>query len=350
MKSNHVNTKINQRIEIVSTDTETMKETGFGSLKTCRIITDILQKHYTDVSFREARTKDDLEDIVKRKPDLVVLCVKYISCPEKINLAHFFSQINISHTGSNEDTLEYDSNKGKAKTVLLENGVATANFFLTQPDAIKNEASLPLALPLFVKPLDAANGNGVDENSIVRDWASFTRKVEEIFVQYGVSSIVEEILSGREFTVAVLEDLSTNTRHAYPVEIIAQKNSKGDRILGAVEKSNNQERVIAVEQSVSDSVSDLAKKVFSILKVKDFGRIDIKMDAKGIPHFIEANLVPGLTPVSSYFPRSCNMNDEMPYEQLILNIIAFALKRSKLHTCPEMFQKITETQELKSAI
>lgn len=232
MKSNHVITKVNQRIEIVSTDTETMKETGFGSLKTCRIITDILQKHYTDVSFREARTKDDLEDIVKRKPDLVVLCVKYISCPEKINLAHFFSQNNISHTGSNEDTLEYDSNKGKAKTVLLENGIATANFFLTQPDAIKNEASLPLALPLFVKPLDAANGNGVDENSIVRDWASFNRKVEEIFVQYGVNSIVEEILPGREFTVAVLEDLSTNTCHAYPVEIIAQKIQRVTVFLG----------------------------------------------------------------------------------------------------------------------
>ncbi|NVK20153.1 MAG: D-alanine--D-alanine ligase [Methylocystaceae bacterium] len=350
MKTNHAITKINKRIEIVSTDTRTMKETGFGSLKTCRIIRDILQQHYTDVSFREAHNKGDLEDIVKRRPDLVVLCVKYICDPNKINLAAFFEKQNIAHTGSDEVTLEYDSNKGKAKTLLLEHGIATAKFFLTQPKAVKNELQLPLPLPLFVKPLNAANGNGVDENSIVHDWLSYTQKVEEIFNQYGESSIVEEILPGREFTVAVLEDLSTNTRYAYPVEIIAHKNSKGDRVLGSFEKSSNQERVLAVESAVSDSVSELAKKVFSILRVKDFGRIDIKMDAKGIPHFIEANLVPGLTPETSYFPRSCNMEKAMPYDTLVLNIIDFALQRNSQHTCREQRRESLPFADLKPAI
>ncbi|MDV7338900.1 hypothetical protein RYZ26_04815 [Terasakiella sp. A23] len=350
MKTNHAVTKINKRIEIVSTDTRAMKETGFGSIKTCRIIRDILQQHYTDVSFREAHNKGDLEDIVKRQPDLVVLCVKYICDPNKINLSDFFTKHHIAHTGSGEATLEYDSNKGKAKTILLENGIPTAKFFLTQPDGIKSETQLPLPLPLFVKPLNAANGNGVDENSIVHDWLSYTQKVEEIFNQYGGSSIVEEVLPGREFTVAVLEDLSTNTRHAYPVEIIAQKNSKGDRVLGAFEKSSNQEHVLAVESPVSDSVSELAKKVFSILKVKDFGRIDVKMDAKGIPHFIEANLVPGLTPETSYFPRSCNMDGAMPYDALILNIIEFAIKRSSQHTCIEQSRTCSSFVDLKPAI
>lgn len=327
-----------------------MKETGFGSLKTCRAIRDILQQHYTDVSFREAHNKGDLEDIVKRQPDLVVLCVKYICDPNKISLANFFEKQNIAHTGSNEATLEYDSNKGKAKTLLLEHGIATAKFFLTQPEAVKNERQLPLPLPLFVKPLNAANGNGVDENSIVHDWLSYTQKVEEIFNQYGESSIVEEILPGREFTVAVLEDLSTNTQHAYPVEIIAQINSKGDRVLGAFEKSSNQERIQAVESPVSERVCELAKRVFSILRVKDFGRIDVKMDAKGIPHFIEANLVPGLTPDSSYFPRSCNMEGIMPYDRVVLNIVEFALKRNSQHTCLEQSRNSLDFADLKPAI
>ena len=103
----------------------------------------------------------------------------------KIWLSDYFSQYGIPHTGSNRATLEFDSDKSKAKSVLLEKGVATAKFFLARPGSFISERQLPLPLPLFVKPMDAANGNGVDENSLVHDFASYEAKVEEIFTTFG---------------------------------------------------------------------------------------------------------------------------------------------------------------------
>ena len=58
-----------------------------------------------------------------------------------------------------------------------------------------------------------------------------------------------------------------------------------------------------------------------------FGRIDIKMDDKGIPNFIEANLMPGLQ--KGYFYRSCSMNLKINYEQMITKISQNALNHPR---------------------
>ena len=48
------------------------------------------------------------------------------------------------------------------------------------------------------------------------------------------------------------------------------------------------------------------------------GRIDIKMNHRNIPHFIEANLMPGLR--KGYFYRSCVLNLDMNYDDMIFSI------------------------------
>ena len=212
--------------------------------------------------------------------------------------------------------------------------MATAKFFLAPPGLFINERNLPLPLPLFVKPLDAANGNGIDENSLVHDFASYEAKVEEIFTTYGNPALVEEFLPGREFTVAVVDDAAHNRRLTLPVEIVPPENAKGDRVLGYREKSSNREKLLKVKDPALTAVSALARKVFSVLGVRGFGRIDVKMDAHGIAHFIEANLVPGMTPETSYFPRACEINRMMSYEDVVLKIVEFALNRRDLPAYP----------------
>ena len=329
--------KFNRHIEVVTTETAGMKETGFGSVETCRRVCDVLKSRYSQVHFNVVQSARDLESIVNREPDLVVLCVKYIVDEEraaKIWLSDYFSQCDIPYTGSNRATLEFDSDKSKAKTVLLEKGVATAKFFLAHPGLFTNARCLPLPLPLFVKPLDAANGNGVDENSLVHDFASYEARVEEIFATFGHPALVEEFLPGREFTVAVLDDFAHDRRLILPVEIVPPENAKGDRVLGCREKSSNREMLSKVQEPALTAVSALAGNAFSVLGVRGFGRIDVKMDAYGMPHFIEANLVPGMTPETSYFPRACEINRMMSYESVVLKLVDLGLNRTERPAYP----------------
>ncbi len=322
---------INKRIEVVTADTTGMKETAFGSVETSRGICEILKSRYADVTFNVVRSVQDLRDIAKRKPDLAVTCVKYIfdeRSGSPVWLSEFFAEHSIAYTGSNRATLQYDSDKSAAKRLVLKRGLTTAGFFMATPRTYTSEDQLPLPFPLFVKPMDAANGNGIDENSLVHDFASYVSRVEAVYLTYGVPVLVEEYLSGREFTVAVLDDPSENCRLISPIEIIVPLNSKGDRVLGYREKSLNNEMLAVVTEPELSRISKFADRVFLALGVQDFGRVDIKMDENGIPHFMEANLVPGMTPGTSYFPRACKSNYGMAYEAVVLRIAELALFRT----------------------
>ena len=324
--------KINLHIAVVTTNSAGMRETAFGSLETCHRVCDALSGRYHQVDYCEVSSEEDLRMVVTRKPDLVVLCAKYVIDNEqnlKIWLSDFFLVNGIPYTGSDRVTLEFDSNKSKAKTVLLNNGIATAKYFLTYPDQFRVEEKLPLPFPLFIKPVDAANGNGIDENSLVHDFPSYRAKVQEVFNVYGMAALVEEVLPGREFTVAILDGAGTGALSIMPVEIIAPKNTKGDRVLGYREKLDNQETLHEVTEPILSAVSSLAGAAFAALGVRDFGRIDIKLDAEGVPNFIEANLVPGMTPHSSYFPLACALNRNMTFSDVVLKIADMALKRIK---------------------
>ena len=77
--------------------------------------------------------------------------------------------------------------------------------------------------------------------------------------------------------------------------------------------------MIAVKNAtIREQLSELAKSAFLAINGKAFGRIDIKLDHSRIPHFVEANLMPGLR--TGYFYRSCHINLGLTYEQMILRI------------------------------
>jgi len=307
-------------IDVITTDTAGMRETGFGTVDTCRGIADILGENHSAVRFNLVASKSDLQKIIDRRPDLVVLCVKYIIddlSGDVIWLSDFFERNDIWHSGSDHKTLDFDSNKSVAKTFLRNNGVATADFFLARPDQYGADCRLPLAFPLFVKPLDAANGNGIDDNSIVHDFLSLDAKVRSVVHDFGRVALVERVLTGREFTVAILDKGAHQPPRVMPVEIIARPNQHGDRILGAEAKADNQEILQAVHGPLRTQVAEFALRAFIALGAREFGRIDIKMNAQGLPHFLEANLVPGMTRDSSYFPEACRIDADLSYGDVI---------------------------------
>jgi hypothetical protein len=61
--------------------------------------------------------------------------------------------------------------------------------------------------------------------------------------------------------------------------------------------------------------------VFKLLKVRDFARIDIKTNELGQCFFMEANLVPGLTAGSSYFPKAFKISHGFNYDNVISMLI-----------------------------
>jgi len=126
-------------------------------------------------------------------------------------------------------------------------------------------------------------------------------------------------LPGREYSVGIFQDSVNGNLRAMPVEIIIKENSNGHCILDFDVKKDDEEKVVAVTDIKNfKMLSKLAKDSFKALGGKSLGRIDIKMNHLGVPHFMEANLMPGLR--KGYFYRSCVLNLDMNYEDMIFSI------------------------------
>ena len=322
-KKNIFQIKINKSIEIVivhNPGEKNFHQDNVGIILEENKILKILSKRYVDVSITKINNKKDLDRLLKRRPDLVFSGVKYFNFDnEKVWLNDCLEAYDIPYIASSRAALDNESDKNVAKKLMLKAKIKTANFFVTNPEEYKNASSIPIPFPLFIKPIKGGDSRGIDSNSVAYNFASFKKKVLEIRTKHNLSSLVETYLPGKEYSVGIFQDSIKGTLRAMPIEIVVKKNINGHCILDFDVKKDDEEKVIAVTDiRIFKKLSKLAKEAFKALGGKSLGRIDIKMNDKGVPHFMEANLMPGLR--KGYFYRSCLLNLDMNYDDMIFTI------------------------------
>ena len=315
--------KVNKSIEIVivpNLGEKNSHQDNVGIILEENEILKILSKRYNQVIITCIKNKIDLINLVERKPDLVLSGVKFFNFgKEKIWLNDFLEAYDIPYIGSDTTSLNNESNKDKAKKIVLKAKVKTAEFFIAKPGQYKTSKKIPICFPLFIKPLKGGDSRGVDSDSICFNFKSFKKKVLDIKNKYNLSSLVETYLPGKEYSVGILQESITGNLTAMPIEITTKENINGHCILDFDIKKNDEEIVTAVTDiKIFRDLEKIAKKSFTALGGKSFGRIDIKMDHLGRGHFMEANLMPGLR--KGYFYRSCRLNLDINYDEMILNI------------------------------
>lgn len=326
------------KIEVVTTDIADLAMMGFGSIRNCQLVCDALAEQYENARLTIISSQTDLDALAERRPDLVVAGIKYVNFAEdralktsadKIWLSQFLQDHGINFTGSCRSAIELEFDKKAAEQVAYRHGVRTAASFTAVPGQYTASQPLPVAYPLFVKPLCESDSKGIDQQSVVTGFVAFEQKVRQIHDKYQQPSLAETYLPGREFTVAILATDDEGGLSAMPVEILVSGNGSGAGFLEYSIKHENSEDLAAItDPETFRSVSELAIQAFVAIGARDFGRIDIKMDAEGVPCFLEANLLPGMNSDYSYFPLACAICQGLSYHQLVNRMIEAALKRN----------------------
>lgn len=333
--------RIQKHIEIVRTTTS-----GFSSMgaTSCNDIVRVLSRHYARVSVRTLNEAADLDALIADKPDLVFMglkCLPYAENTKPSNIiwvSEYLTIHGIAHIGSPARAVELERDKPHAKQRVLERGLLTPKFFVIGKDVIFDEKCLNLQFPLFIKPSNFGGSAGIDENSVIYNMAELADKVALLKKRYYADLLVEEYLPGREFSVSVLKNNSTGDYAVMPIELIAPSSVTGEKILSSRVKTLD----IEVSQLIADdlvniAVSELAIDVFHALGARDYGRIDIRLDANSEPNFIEANLVPSLKrSPGNYFPKACLLNLDIDYETMLLNIVNLGLERTLVEEQPKL--------------
>ncbi len=326
--------KINKHIEIVRSSDSRLSSM---SQRSCSAILAVLAKHYSSVGVTIVNNQADLQAMVSKKPDLVFLGMKFIPVDSnldqyghaKIWVTQYLDDHHIAYTGSSQVAHELELNKPFAKQCALDAGLMTSPFYVARQNQPQNRDNMLLTFPLFIKPTNRGGGLGVDSFSVAHNFDELESKVMSITTNHQSDSLVEEYLPGREFSVAILKDKSSDEFSIMPIELIAPLDKHGARFLSSEVKSADAERNIEVtDKIIKTKITTLAIDVFRALGARDYGRIDIRLDKKGVPQFLEANLLPSLIKDYGNFPKACMMNIKLGYEPMILSIVNLALART----------------------
>jgi D-alanine-D-alanine ligase len=317
-----------------------------------------LAKSYKTVGITLVDNESDLEELIQTKPDMVFLGMA--SIPKKptatssspcIWLAEALNKNDIIYTGSAVDAMMTEADKLKAKKVVKKADLSTAPFFMAYTGQFTSESQLVLPFPLFIKPPKLGIGVGVDGLSIVRNYREYKTKIAKLDKEFDSESLVEAYLTGREFTVAILQKPKEEDKEVeyqvMPIELQVRENANGDRILDHKARSLDAE----CTQSVSDNptlkkeLSDLALACFDAIGAKDYGRIDIRCDADGTPYFLGANLIPNIAADSSHFQKACELNTKLTYDDMLTSIVALGFEGHVQYVAPVIVEKEPVTSQ-----
>ncbi len=230
----------------------------------------------------------------------------------------------IAYTFSDPLVLALTLHKGMTKRVLRDLGVPTPDFAEIASEEDVGKVGLPF--PLFVKPIAEGTGKGIGPACRVADRESLRRESLRLLARYRQPVLVETFLPGREFTVAVA---GTGARAEVlgVMEIFLKGNAEAD-VYSYTNKEECEQRVeyALADDAVARAAAENALSAWVGLGCRDAGRIDLRVDALGVPNLMEVNPLAGLHPEHSDLPIICGLAG-IPYDRLIGRIMESALAR-----------------------
>lgn len=237
------------------------------------------------------------------------------------------------YTGCNPRGLLLTHDKALAKKILTYHRIATPRF-LVFPRGQKVQPPRRMRFPVFVKSTTEDASLGISQNSIVHSAASLGDRVRFIHEKVGTDALAEEFIDGRELYVGVI---GNSRLQAFPVWEMSFERMPPDvaRIATSqVKWSTKYRRRHGISTGPAKDLGEkeqgriqrLCKRVYRILNMSGYGRIDLRLRSDGEVFVIEANANPNLE-FGEDFAESAEAAG-ISYEALLQRIIQHGLRYS----------------------
>jgi len=238
--------------------------------------------------------------------------------------------LGIPYTGSDPATLSLALDKVLAKRIVKQAGLLTPEFMVMHTG--KERLPKELKFPVIVKPIAEGSSKGVFGISVAENEQELRDIASMLLGKYRQDALVEEFLTGREFTVALLGE--RRPKVFAPMEIVFLKQDTRFPVYAFEHKLQWNEAVrydvpANVDPVLAREIEKAARGVFFALGCRDVARVDLRLDGAGRVNFIEVNPLPGLTPGWSDLCLITE-NSGMDYRTLIGEILAPAIRRFRM--------------------
>jgi len=227
--------------------------------------------------------------------------------------------VGVRYTGSGHLASALAMDKDLSKILFRAAGVPTADWLLVsqasdvRPDAACVERQL--GWPVVVKPSKQGSTVGL---SIVRAGGDLASAVAEA-MRYDDEVMIERFVPGRELTVSVLGDRALPVGEIFPTHEIYDYECKYTPGMA------REEFPARLSPKETAEIQRLALAAFRALKLDGYARIDFRMTERGEFFCLEANTLPGMTPLSLLPQAAAAMG--MDFGALCERIVQLAMAR-----------------------
>lgn len=281
------------------------------------------------------------ERLRHERPDIVFNMAEGLDGPNReAHVPAICEFFRVPYSGSDPFTLSLSLDKARTKEILSYRGIPTAPFALVRDArdlaALLEPGASMLTMraadgsfePVFVKPLHEGSSKGITERNLCHDASELAQQVAFLIERYRQPVLVERYLPGAEFTCAVLGNgdaarllpivamnFDALPDGALPVYGFEAKWlwDRPDRPLDIFECPAR------IDAELASSIERVVLATYRALGCRDWSRIDVRLDAAGVPNVVEVNPLPGILPDpadNSCFPKAARAAG-MSYDELI---------------------------------
>jgi D-alanine-D-alanine ligase len=237
----------------------------------------------------------------------------------------------LRYTGSPYDVLLLTTDKAVSKALMRSRGIPTPEWAVypdQSADAIWSDVARGSAC--IAKPLWEDASIGITDASVFRGLADLKAGLARMHAAHG-TLLVERFMEGREFNVSVIEGQGRQPL-VLPVAEIAFTDwpEEKPRIVNYSAKwtpeafeYNNTPRVFPHEPSLTDAVGRVAADAWRAFGLRGYARVDIRLDADGLPMVMEVNANPCISPDGGFVAAA--MQAGLSPERLVGGIVDAAI-------------------------
>ena len=247
------------------------------------------------------------------------------------NVVSLLELLRVPYTGCNPRGLIISREKALSKKLLVYHRIRVPAFHAF-PMGLKVKRPRQLAFPLIVKSLTEHASLGISKASIVYDDAELTERVKFVHRRIKTDAIAEQFIEGREVYVSVL---GNDRLTALPARELVIDSEHSDAPVIATEKVKHdleyQERhgiaekpAVDLPPPVESALPHLSKRIYRILGLSGYARIDYRVSPDGSIWCLEANPNPEISRGEEFASAAAQAG--ITYPELLQRLLNLGLK------------------------
>jgi D-alanine-D-alanine ligase len=271
----------------------------------------------------------------RRKPDLVFNLMEMFgkNLLGAVGLVGLLDLLGLHYTGGGPGEFYLQEDKALTKKLLAFDHIRYPDFAVFSQDAAL-ETGGQLHMPLFVKPLRMDASIGIDAKSLVRNSVDMMQRIVDIHTKVRDAALVEEYVEGREFYVGILGNQEPKAFPPIEMDFSGLADgvphilgSRAKWATGSAEYKGTKAKLAELPEELRARLQKAAIDAYRALRVRDYGRIDMRLTESGDIYVIEVNASCYLEQ-SSEFATSAAASG-IDFVALVNRIVELAVERRK---------------------